>query len=262
MSTHLLIIDPQIDFCCPVRGALFVPGAERDMQRLAQMIHRNRAAVDAIHVTLDTHHNVHIAHPIFWTDANGKSPEPFTRISVADVQEGKWTARKPELRERALRYVQSLETGGRYVLTIWPPHCLIGSEGHAVKPALFDALCAWEAQYRQADFIPKGANVLTEHYSAIRAEVADPSDATTQTNTSLVETLRRADRVLIAGEAGSHCVASTVRDLVELLGEDRRKLVLLTDAMSAVPGFEHLQTQFLTDMGRLGVPVADTQSAL
>ncbi len=35
MSVSLLIIDPQVDFCCPVRGSLFIPGGERDMQRLA-----------------------------------------------------------------------------------------------------------------------------------------------------------------------------------------------------------------------------------
>src|SRR4051812_32277973 len=125
MSTTLLIIDPQIDFCCPVRGALFVPGAERDMQRLGQMIRRHAEEIDAIHVTLDTHHTLDIAHPMFWVDAVGKHPEPFTLIPAADVESGRWTATNPAAQARALEYVRALERGGRYVLCIWPYHCLI-----------------------------------------------------------------------------------------------------------------------------------------
>lgn len=34
---HLLIIDPQNDFCSP-DGSLYVHGAEQDMQRLADFI--------------------------------------------------------------------------------------------------------------------------------------------------------------------------------------------------------------------------------
>ena len=261
MSTHLLVIDPQIDFCCPVRGALFVPGAERDIQRLAQMIHRNRSDIDAIHVTLDTHHTLHIAHPIFWMDEQGKSPQPFTQIPLAKVEAGHWMARRPELRESALAYVRRLEAGGRYTLCIWPPHCLVGSEGHAVKPALFNALCTWESERRQVDYIHKGANAMTEHYSAIRADVPDPQDPATQPNLALIETLRHAETVLIAGEAGSHCVANTVRDLVVYLGAESRKLTLLTNAMSPVAGFEEVQTRYLSDMEAAGLQFSTTDHA-
>jgi nicotinamidase-related amidase len=261
MSTALLIIDPQIDFCCPVRGSLFVPGAERDMQRLAQMVRLQAKKIDAIHVTLDTHHVVHIAHPIFWVDAAGQHPDPFTLIRADEVESKRWTTTRPEMRERALAYVQALERGGRYALCIWPYHCLVGSEGHAVKPALFDALRAWEAPFALVNYIPKGSNIFTEHYSAIRAEVPDPADPATQTNRLLVETLRDTDRVLIAGEAGSHCVANTVRDLVEELGNGASRLTLLTDAISPVPGFESLQESFLAEMMERKIQFATTQTA-
>jgi nicotinamidase-related amidase len=36
---HLLIIDPQRDFCDP-NGTLAVPGADADMKRLSDMINR------------------------------------------------------------------------------------------------------------------------------------------------------------------------------------------------------------------------------
>ncbi len=64
MST-LLIIDPQNDFCSP-EGALFVPGAVEDCERLVSFIGREKSSIDSIHVTLDSHPNYHIAHPIFW----------------------------------------------------------------------------------------------------------------------------------------------------------------------------------------------------
>ncbi len=260
MSITLLIIDPQIDFCCPVRGSLFVPGAERDMQRLGQMIRRHAGEIDSIHVTLDTHHTLDIAHPMFWVDASGKHPDPFTLIPAADVESGRWAATNPRAQGRALDYVRALQRGGRYTLCIWPYHCLIGSEGHAVKPALFEALRLWEDRYSVVNYITKGTNVYTEHYSAIRAEAPDPEDPATQTNSALIETLRSADRVLVAGEAGRHCIANTVQDLAGYLGGDAAKLTLLTDAMSPVPGFESLQEAFLIEMMQRRLGFATTES--
>ena len=95
MKVHGLIIDPQQDFCDPATGALYVPGAEDDMVRLATLIHRFGDRIDRIHVTLDSHHYVHIAHPIWWIDAAGRHPEPFTIISASDVEEGRWRAARP-----------------------------------------------------------------------------------------------------------------------------------------------------------------------
>ncbi|HLK56418.1 MAG TPA: hypothetical protein VKU00_07630 [Chthonomonadaceae bacterium] len=261
MRTALLIIDPQVDFCDPERGALYVPGAEQDMARLAQMILRVGPQVDAIHVTLDSHHTVHIAHPIFWQDAEGKHPPPFTPVSAADVEAGHWTTTLPENRERALEYVHALERTGRYTLFLWPYHCLIGSLGHAVQPELFAALREWESRYAVVNYVLKGSNLWTEHYSAIRAEVPDQDDPATEQNTDLIAALRSADRVLIAGEAGSHCVANTVRDLADAFGHHNEieKLVLLTDAVSPVTGFEQNQIDFVADLTRRGMRLATTE---
>ena len=261
MSIVLLIIDPQVDFCCPGRGSLVVPGAEQDMDRLARMVRRHASEIDAIHVTLDSHHRVDIAHPIFWIDAEGNHPPAFTLVSMPDVVEGRWRATAPEMRARALEYVRALEQGGRHTLCVWPYHCLIGSEGHAVEPGLFEALRAWEEQFRVVDFVSKGTNPYTEHYSAIRAEVADPGDPGTQVNQRLIDTLLAADRVLIGGEAGSHCVAQTVQDLAEHFGDRADRLTLLTDAVSPVPGFEPLQETFLAEMAQRGLGFRNTVTA-
>ncbi len=261
---ELLIIDPQMDFCDPDRGALYVPNAQHDMQRLAAMIRRLKDKIEAIHVTLDSHHFIHIAHPIFWKDSHGNHPQPFTHITLAEVENGQWTTTQSGLAERALDYVRKLEQNGRYELTIWPPHCLLGSPGHAVFPALFDALQEWEQRFACVDFILKGSNLLTEHYSAVQADVPDASDPGTQINTRLIQTLEQADLVAIAGEARTHCVANTVRDIANHFSNPShvQKLVLLTDAASDIPGFEvHAQT-FLSEMIGRGMQLSTTTEFL
>jgi nicotinamidase/pyrazinamidase len=262
---HLLVIDPQNDFCDP-KGSLFVGGADTDMKdRLPKMIRRLKGKIEDIHVTLDSHHLVHIAHPIFWKDSKGNHPNPFTLISVSDVEKGVWTTTQPSMYQRGLAYVKALEKNGRYVLCIWPPHCLIGSNGHNVVPELFETLKEWEQEFAMVNFVTKGSNLFTEHYSAIVADVVDPSDPGTQINTSLINTLvNDADIVALCGEASSHCVANTVRDIVNNFGDKKyvNKLVLLTDAMSAVTGFESLSTQFLSDMKTAGVQMSTTTDFL
>ncbi len=262
---HLVIIDPQNDFC-DSKGSLFVGGADADMKdRLPKMIHRLKPKLADIHVTLDSHHLVHIAHPIFWKNSKGEHPNPFTLISANDVETGVWTTTQPSMYQRGLSYVKALEKSGRYVLCIWPPHCLIGSWGHNVVPDLQSVLTEWEQDFAMVNYVTKGSNLYTEHYSAIQADVPDPSDPGTQINADFINTLvNDADVVAIAGEASSHCVANTVRDIVNNFGDPKyvSKLVLLTDAMSAVTGFEGLSTKFLEDMKAAGVQMSTTTDFL
>ena len=261
---ELLVIDPQVDFCDPQRGSLYVPGAEHDMNRLAAMIRRLKDKLDDIHVTLDSHHLIHIAHPIFWKDTQGAHPPVFTAISWTDVEEGVWTPAVPGMYRRALEYVRKLEQNGRYGLTIWPPHCLIGSPGHTVFPDLFSALSEWESRFAFVDYVTKGSNILTEHYSAVQADVPDAADISTQINTRLIQTLEQADVVLIAGEARTHCLANTVRDIANNFGDDSfvSKLVLLTDASSDIPGFETHAQNFMTEMTGRGMQLSTTTDYL
>ena len=103
MKTHLLIIDPQVDFCDP-RGALFVKGAARDIARLASFVRKHGPTLADVHITLDSHQLVHVAHPIFWIDADGNHPKPFTVIKGAEVEgkDPKWKTTSPALRQRGL----------------------------------------------------------------------------------------------------------------------------------------------------------------
>ena len=260
MKNHLLVIDPQVDFCDP-KGALFVDGADRDIGRLAAFVRQHAPKLADIHVTLDSHQLVHVAHPIFWVDADGNHPKPFTAITAVEV-EGKnpqWKTTSPALRQRGIDYVKALASGGRYTLVIWPPHCLIGRPGHNIMPELADAFQEWQQGLRLVRYVTKGSNPLTEHYSAVKADVPDPLDPGTQISTRLIETLQEADQILIAGEALSHCVANTVRDIAAEFGDGQvRKLVLLEDAASSVGSFEKLGEDFVREMTARGMKVAKT----
>lgn len=227
-----------------------------DSQRIAELIRRHPFQIDHIFVSLDAHHRVHIAHGGFWTDADGQSPPPFTNISHADVVSGKWKAREPELQRWALEYTSSLEEGGRFSHIIWPYHCLIGSPGHVVSPALLPALDEWsEKRGRAVTWVMKGQNNRTEMYSALRAEVPVSDDPATHLNTQLVETLANHSQVIICGEAKSHCVNFTTRDLLSAwpTGRPVSDICLLEDATSPVTGCEAEADQFFDDMREVGV---------
>jgi len=257
MKTLLMIIDPQNAFCDPT-GELYVGGAEADMQRLADFVRRRAKDIRQIVVTLDSHNKIHIAHPIWWIDADGKPPAPFTRISIQDVEAGRYRAANPGHREWTRTY---METIGEHV--IWPYHCLIGTWGHQVFAPLLDVLNNWRERFHDLDFVMKGSNRFTENFSAIRPLVAVPDDPFTQINHSLLQTLDMADRIWVAGEAASHCVADTVEDVLRYSQnpEIARKIVLFADAMSPVAGFEERAAAFLERMRAAGIAVMETGQA-
>ena len=84
-------------------------------------------------------------------------------------------------------------------------------------------------------------------------------------NTRLIQTLEEADLIALAGEALNFCLANTVRDIADNFGEENiRKLVLLTDATSPVPGpdFEPLTESFMKEMTGRGMQVSTTREFL
>ena len=291
MRAELLLIDPNNDFCekgpivenipgekitqlapennnlshMPYQGSLYVPGADEDMIRVASMIKRVMWRLKDIHVTLDSHHLFDVAHPIFWMNSQGQNPGPFTIISADDVRNGIWRTTNPQFQIRGKEYVETLEANGRYPLCIWPPHCLIGSWGYMVVPELFDVLVDWEKQFAMVDYVTKGSNLWTEHYSAVQADVPDPSDPDTHLNMRIIETLQDADIILLAGEARSHCLANTVTDIADNFGEENiKKMILLEDATTDVgdpPGttmFTDMGEAFVTNMKARGMQVSTT----
>jgi len=210
-----------------------------------------------------------VALPVVAWGADKSSDQDFFKHAaeggIAEVEAGEWRTTIPSLQKRALEYVRTLERNGRYVLTIWPPHCLIGSIGHSVMPTLFQALRAWEEKnIAMVDYVSKGSNLYTEHYSAVRADVVDPADPTTHLNKRLIDTLEDADEILFFGQARSHCLANTMQDIADGFSNTDyvKKMILVEDCTSDVGGFEHLGERFVRDMVARGMRVTTTRELL
>ena len=254
----LLLVDVQNTFCIP-GFELFVggrsgTGAVDDNRRLCEFLYRNLDAVTEILPTLDTHRATQVFHAVWLVDENGDPPAPYTLVTVEDVERGVWRFNPdagrtlgidPADGERHLRhYVRRLAAGGKYALTVWPYHAMLGGVGHALVSSVEEAIFVHTiARRSQPEFLVKGSNPLTEHYSVIGPEVTFGSDGEpiASRNEELVERLLGFDAVVIAGQAKSHCVAWTIDDLLEGTGADRRlaeKVYLLEDCSSpvVVPG--------------------------
>ncbi|MEO6918090.1 MAG: cysteine hydrolase [Collimonas sp.] len=274
-NVHLLIIDPQNDFCDlpddylpggagAARPSLAVSGAHADMLRVAEIIKVGGDVIGNISVTLDSHHRLDIAHPGFWLGAANAEVTPFTQISAADVRAGRYLPRIPQALPRVLDYLDQLEAAGRYQLMVWPVHCEIGSWGQNVHADVRHAYNRWEeSTLRSVNLISKGANPWTEHYSAVQAEVPDPDDAATMSNRDFLDNLARADCIYIAGEASSHCVKATTEHIAADFGAaNMAKLVLITDCMSPVSGFERQAGDFIAAMLAMGARSASARQVM
>lgn len=262
----IVVIDPQNDFMDD--GSLPVPGARKDMDRLALMIAKHGGSINDIHVTLDSHRGIDISHAAFWVGSDGKPPQPFSQITHDSIKNGIWTPRIPSLRQHALDYTAHLERGGKYTHTIWPTHCLIGSEGYAVEPKLFEAINNWASDsVALIDFVVKGSDYRVEHFGALEAEMPMPDNPETLLNAGFLATLRDADIIPIAGEALSHCVRATVQQIVDNIGDEHvKKIHLLTDCSTSIPAipgvvdFPALTEAWLKQMTKRGLVITDTVS--
>jgi nicotinamidase-related amidase len=254
----LVLVDVQNTFCLPA-FELFVggrsgTGAVDDNRRLCEFLYHNLGAITQIVPTLDTHQATQIFHALWLVGEQGEHPAPYTLVSAEDVERGVWRFNPDAGRalgidaedgqRQLLHYVRRLEAGGKYALTIWPYHAMLGGIGHALVPAVEEAVFFHTvARQSQPDFQVKGSNPRTEHYSVIGPEVTEGPDGEpiAQRNEGLVARLLAFDAVVIAGQAKSHCVAWTIDDLLEGTREDRRlaeKVYLLEDCSSpvVVPG--------------------------
>jgi len=264
-GTALLLIDPQNDFHDSEQhhGSLAVPGAIEDAHRVATMVKAHLKDISQISVTLDSHQKMHIANPFFWKDSKGTHPNPFTVITAEDVKAGKWSPSRPEFLPHALKYTQALKTNKSFVLCVWPEHCLIGTPGHNIVPIINDAIQAWAGHNLDTiNYVNKGTNALTEMYSGLKADVVIDRDPSTQLNKAFIDRLKQADRVLVCGQAMSHCVNFTMRHLAANWPKERMKdLVLLEDGASSVAGFEALGKEFVADMKKMGCTVCNVKDA-
>jgi nicotinamidase-related amidase len=204
--------------------------------------------------SLDTHHAMQVFHAIWLVDEDGNHPPPYTLVSADDVATGRWMLNAAvaqalgidvDYAERHLAYyTRRLAEGGKYDLTIWPYHAMLGGIGHALVSAVEEAVFFHGiARESSPDFQVKGENPLTEHYSVLGPEVTEGPDGERlgETNAALIATLLTFDAVVVAGQAKSHCLAWTIDNLLEhdhLREKLAERTYLLEDCTSpvVVPG--------------------------
>lgn len=255
----VVAVDVQNTFCIPgyelYVGGRSGTGAVDDNRRLCEFIYRNIDVITEICPTMDTHHAMQIFHAIYLVDDKGEHPAPFTLVSGEDVRKGAWrfnAALSHGLqvdedygRRQLAHYTNQLKESGKYDLTIWPYHAMLGGIGHALVSSVEEAIFFHGmARLSQPDFHVKGDNPFTEHYSVIGPEVLEGPDGEPIAGKSdkFVRKLEQFDAILIAGQAKSHCVAWTIDDLLQqVLAKDRslvEKTYLLEDCTSpvVVPG--------------------------
>jgi nicotinamidase-related amidase len=253
----LLAVDVQNTFCIP-DFELFVGGrsgsaAVDDSRRLCEWIYRNLGSITRVLASLDTHHAMQVFHAIWLVDEEGRHPPPYTLVSAEDVASGRWRVNGAVAdalgldtgyaRRHLADYTRRLAAGGKYDLTVWPYHAMLGGIGHALVSAVEEAIFFHGvARHSRPEFHVKGDNPLTEHYSVLGPEVTEGPDGDRlgEEEPGFIATLRSFDAVVIAGQAKSHCVAWTIDDL--LMHDELRQLAecsyLLEDCTSpiVVPG--------------------------
>jgi nicotinamidase-related amidase len=255
----LLLIDVQNTFCIPgfelYVGGRSGRGAVEDNTRLCKFIYRNLGNITTITATMDTHMAMQVFHAIFFVDQNGDHPAPYTDIYASELRDGKWTfnpALAPQFdiapeygQQMMIHYAEELQRSGKYAMTIWPYHAMLGGIGHALVPSVEEALFFHSvARLSQVDIVTKGNTPFSENYSVIGAEVlTGPMDEPIgRHDQKFIQQLQECDRLIIAGQAKSHCVAWTVSDLLEDIAltdlELAKKVYLLDDCSSpvVVPG--------------------------
>jgi nicotinamidase-related amidase len=251
----LMLVDVQNTFCIPefelYVGGRSGTGAVDDNTKLCAFIYRNLDLITEVCPTMDTHQAMQIFHVIFLVNEKGEHPPPYTLISAEDIEQGVWQFNRElsvslqidtaQGQKYLQHYTQRLKEGGKYELTIWPYHAMLGGIGHALVSAVEEAIFFHSiARYSQPDFQVKGSNPFTENYSVLRPEVLEDAEGEeiAQKNVKFLKRLLDFDAVIIAGEAKSHCVAWTVDDLLSEIHRSDRKLAekvyLLEDCSSPV----------------------------
>ena len=255
----LMLVDVQNTFCIPdfelYVGGRSGRGAVDDNIRLCEFIYRNLGNITHITATMDTHRTMQIFHAVFFVDKDGNHPAPYTDIQASEIRDGKWKFNAelaphfgiaPEYGQQMMvHYAEGLARKGKYALTIWPYHAMLGGIGHALVSSVEEALFFHSiARATQYEIEIKGDKPFTENYSVVGPEVltGPMGEALGTRNPKFIEQLAQFDRLIIAGQAKSHCVAWTISDLLDDINatdpELAGKVYLLDDCASpvVVPG--------------------------
>lgn len=224
----LFVIDPQNDFMDD--GALPVGGAKKDMERLGAFITANERAITRIGYSLDTHQPISIFFSVWWAGQDGKHPDPYTTITYEDVLAGRWIPQfRPDETRACLSQLKSI--------MIWTDHCLQGTSGAAVEKNIYYAIMQHSRKKGFNPFvIEKGLDPISEMYGIVHPEY----NPLNHFDRRIISEFQKYDEVVFAGEAASHCVLTSVKQVLVLFEQEtvKPRFTILTDCMSSIAGFE------------------------
>lgn len=232
----VLGIDFQKDFM--ENGALPVPNSFKDIENFTRFIYNNIDKISEIDLSMDTHTPRQIFFAAWWIDQNGNHPGPNTIITSEDISNGKWL---PVFKKKqSINYVEQLKILGKRDLIIWPYHCLQGTTGCALENQLSNIAYFFSiAKTAKFQKIMKGIDPLTEMYGFIKGEY----DENGYINTDFLNKVQTFDKIIIGGEAKSHCVLESIKQILEYYAnspEVTSKIYILEDCMSPIPTYEQM----------------------
>ena len=239
---------------------LCVPGAPGDIGRMRTLIENYMASIVDFVLTIDTHPEDHIGHPGWWKLRNGGTPAEFTLVTEEMVLNGDIRPADPQQLDYAKEYLHHLKA-----VMIWNRHCGIKQDGHAINETIAGLIRTWGGV---PTIVKKGFNRDTEAFGVFAAEHYNHEIGTDFNWHLLADIINGGYPVVVVGEARSHCVRRSLEQMVEALGDGHlfplKKIVIVKDCMSDVPGFERDGEDFIKAMeGKVTVcNAADLEAAL
>jgi nicotinamidase-related amidase len=252
-------IDLQNDFVIPDKsqvadgqpyGSLSVPGAAGDIERFTRFIYNNCDKITRIFLSIDTHFVYQIFHGSMWLDENGNHPAPYTMIEPKHLADGsfRFVGGNPIV---AKQCVETLAAAGKGGVFIWPYHCVTGSFGWNLEAQLMQMVHFHSAARKTIGIerpVPtfKGTDIHSEMYGFLEPEFNPKGDSLI--NKQVLDVLARTDatsgepkfeydKIYIAGEAGSHCLLESTRQILKHFAnypDFTQRITILRDCTSPV----------------------------
>lgn len=229
-------IDVQQDFMD--NGALGVPGAHGDVERMTRFIYNNMDKISNIAVSIDTHTPHQIFHPCWWIDENGNNPAPYTAITLADLDSGKWRAVINPMASRD--YVEHLEKDGKKTLVVWSYHCIQGTTGCALENQFSNMIYFHSvAKKSVVQRLVKGEKPVTEMYGIFKPEYSKDGYVNLPAMNIFLDDKGniKYDKIIYAGEAEDYCVYETFVQALEMYSNNEdmlKRFYIMRDCMSAI----------------------------
>eukprot|EP01036_Dinobryon_divergens_P025996 gene25996-34596_t len=277
----LLVLLPQVDY--------FSEYSDLGDSKFCEFLKKNTNSVDSIYITLDSHHKMHIGHRMFWTGNGGASPDIHAKISRQQVLDNIWKPKMDNMQEycmevfdaklqRQKERAQDVHVDEDSVFVcIHEEHCLIGTQGAAIIPALSKTFNLWvESRAKDITYIQRGDFFSGTVFSdggdkspgkAARYSMLEEKDRENSSNTNKHPSFDWDTQFLSSlqkDDTGSTaCSDSSISEIVALLtrsgsnSDEMPRVCVLTDALRFDPSEEYVDG-ILDSLQQMGAELCTT----